>query len=485
MDTGTARGGMVHRDETAVSPEGTDESTRGSRSPSFQKVANGLFFIDAPLLRVYNGSRRGTGRRTLPAVSELVRFVDKGMQTIHPAQPFRSRIRRTLGPFYAVAAVYLLSNMSNGFVSPYLNLHLARIGLTGTAIGLVGAAMPLGGILGPPVGAYLADLRGQVASVISQALVVAAVAVAVIVQLDNAWLIAAVVFAYGLALLSVGPMLDATALSLLGKRRNLYGRIRVWGSVGFMLAASTGGLLASRFEIRHLLLAAVGLLLLGAVAARRLPSGQVSEGSSPTVLGGLRGLAALNPHFLRFAAIAVFGQMAEATQYTFFAIHVDRLGLPTTVVGLAWAAAVGSEVLLLWNMEPLLARLGPRTVIVIGFCGAALRWLLTSFTTHPVLLVAIQGLHCLTFAAVYVGTVQYIYLALPEEKQVTGQALFAGARAAFAGVAATSVVGFLSDSWSIPGLYIGSTAVSLIAAVAMALFVKDPEAPASMSAPTA
>lgn len=378
--------------------------------------------------------------------------------------------------FFVIAAVYLLTNMSTGLVSPYLNLHLARIGLTGAAIGLIGAASPLGGIIGPPVVASLSDARGQVGPVVAVAMVVAALMISIVVWVSNPWIIAALIFGFGVSMMSVAPLMDTTALKYLGERRNLYGRLRAWGSLGFMLAASSGGILAARFEIRHLLMFSVILMAGAALFARHLPGSDPAAKTETGMVKGLKGLsrANFNPNFLRFAIIVVFGQMAETTQYTFFAIHIDRLGLESTIIGLAWAVAVTSEVLLLWNMERLLAWLGVRTVVIVGFCGAALRWLLTSFTTDPTALIAIQVLHGLTFGAVYAGTVQFVHLAVPTRSQASGQALLAGGRAAFAGVIATPIIGFLSDIWSIPTLYIGSMLISLTAALCIAFLVKDP-----------
>lgn len=386
----------------------------------------------------------------------------------------------------AIAAVYLFSNLSTGLVSPYLNLHLARIGLTGAAIGLIGASSPLGGIIGPPLIAFIADSKGRVGPVVSWAMVVAGFMISAVVWVTNPWIIAALVFVFGMSIVSVAPLMDATALTYLGERRNLYGRLRAWGSLGFMLAASAGGLLADRFEIRSLLMFSVALMIGGALFARGLPAGARSKQSGRGLFTALKGFSGstFDTNFRLFAAIIVFGQMAEATQYTFFAIHVDRLGLPSTIIGISWAVAVSSEVLLLWNMERLLSKFSARTVVIVGFCGAALRWLLTSFITHPTGLIAVQALHGFTFGAVYAGTVQFVYLAVPARGQASGQALIAGLRAAVAGVLATSVAGLLSDIWSIPTLYVGSFAIAATAALCMALFVKDPAGLETTEQPT-
>lgn len=375
-----------------------------------------------------------------------------------------------------IAVVYFVSMMGMGIVTPYMNLHFARIGLSGSVIGLITAALPLGGIFGPPLIATWADAKGRIGPVIATTMLLAGIVFAGVISVQKPALIIALTFVYGMLIRSVTPLMDAATLQMVTTKRGSFGRLRAWGSLGFMSAALVGGMAATALGVKPMLVAAVGLMIMSGWFGRFFPTVGQRVPTSRNIFSGLRGLSggALSPNFRRFAAILLLGQVAEATQNTFFAIHMDRLGIAESMTGVAWTFAVTSEVLLLWNMDRLLDRYGVRTVVTAGFVAAALRWGLTAYVTEPLILLAVQALHGLTFGAVYAGTVKFVHLEVPAGSQASGQALITGARAAFAGVIGTTTVGYLSDVWSIPTLYAASSAVAFLAALLMLIVVKEP-----------
>lgn len=375
-----------------------------------------------------------------------------------------------------IASVYFFLFMGMGIMNPYLNLHFARIGLSGSMIGLISAVLPLGAIVGPPLAATFADAKGNASRVITLLMVLTGLTISVIVFAQSPWLIIPMVFLYGMAIRSVPPLVDATALQRLAKTQGAYGRLRIWGSLGFAVAASIGGVLASYFGIPLMLGAAVVVFFIAAICGHWFPATEV--GQAPRgIFSGLKGLtdASLGTNFRRFAAVLVVGQIAEVTQYTFFSVHLDRLGISPALMGIAWTFAIVGEVIMLWNIDRLIHRFGVRTMVASGLFGGALRWGVTAFATHPAILLPTQLLHGFTFGAVYTGTVHFVHQEVPKGSQATGQAVLTGARAALAGVIGTSLVGYLSDLWSIATLYAISAVVALLSAVLMITVVKDPK----------
>src|SRR5690606_40939067 len=66
----------------------------------------------------------------------------------------------------------------------------------------------------------------------------------------NAWAVLAVMAVFGVFYNAVMPQFEAMTLTALGPRPDLYGRLRVWGSIGFLLVAGSYGALMDRFGAR-------------------------------------------------------------------------------------------------------------------------------------------------------------------------------------------------------------------------------------------
>lgn len=382
----------------------------------------------------------------------------------------------------AIASVYFFSFMGMGIFHPFINLHFARIGLSGSMIGLIAAVLPLGGIFGPPLHGTFVDARGRAGKTVATAILAAAAVYAVAISTDIPWVILVAMFLFGMLFRSVPPLVDAAALAHLARSKGSYGRLRLWGSLGFMLAVVSFGFLAQRYGIRPLLGLYVVTSIIAAGCAFKLPETE----QAPVARGlfaGLKGLSGtlFSRNFRRFAGVLVLGQLADVTHNTFFSVYMDQLGLAESVTGLAWAVGVAAEVIVLWHVDRLLDRFGTRAVITFGFACAAVRWVITATVADPAVIIAIQALHGFTFGAVYAGMVRFVALEAPPGSQATGQALITGARAALAGVVGSSLVGVLSDVWSIKSLYVASSVLSLMAAVLLVATVHDPRSDAFLS----
>jgi PPP family 3-phenylpropionic acid transporter len=112
------------------------------------------------------------------------------------------------------------------------------------------------------------------------------------------------------------------------------------------------------------------------------------------------------PLALLVIASAALAQASHAEIYSFGTLHWRAIGLPASFIGLAWAAGVACECLFFVTAGRLLG--GERNAasfLVLGAAGALLRWVAMSFDPPPLLLLALQSLHALTFAATYTGSV--------------------------------------------------------------------------------
>ena len=128
---------------------------------------------------------------------------------------------------FAVLGVYL----------PYFNVYLAHLALSPVQIGIVAAMPPLMKIGVPILWAHWSDRFGLRRELTIGAAFLASVSFAALLFVDRfaAILLCTVIFSIFWA--PVLPLVEATTLEAADRHRVDYGRIRLWGSVGFIVVS--------------------------------------------------------------------------------------------------------------------------------------------------------------------------------------------------------------------------------------------------------
>lgn len=207
-----------------------------------------------------------------------------------------------------------------------------------------------------------------------------------------------------------------------------YGRARLWGSVAFVVANLGGGWLLTGRPTELVLHAFVALLGLTVLAILVLPPDR--PGSRGAGTGGaerwrLPWSLLAERRFLTFCIAGAALQGTHGFYYAFGSLSWLSQGLSESQVGWLWAVGVIAEVLLFWQGGRLVRRLGAYRMLLLGAAGGLLRWPLMAVTADPLLLLPIQALHALTFAASHLGAMRYIAEHVHAERAATAQALYA------------------------------------------------------------
>ncbi|MDP6934627.1 MAG: MFS transporter [Myxococcota bacterium] len=321
-----------------------------------------------------------------------------------------------------LGGVYFASFGVLGAVAPYLALDLQSRGLSGWALALSMGALPFGRLVAGPVWSLLADRYQAGGRILRFAAVVAMVGTLGIVTLPvTSALLAVLVMAMGRA--PMGPVVDTMTLRSLGDQKLAYGRVRLWGSAGFLVftlvaAALRDGVGASPLWVG---VALSGLLVL---QTSRLPAGDRLE--RVEVGPALRVLARDAP--LRWILVASALHFAAHVGSTaFLAVHVDRLGLPTLWTGCALALGVGVEIVLMSQSSRVLRRVGPERLFVFSILLSIPRWLVMHHTDSAWILVAQQAFHGVTFGGFWLAGVAMVEKRAPERVSTSAQGLFSAA----------------------------------------------------------
>jgi len=319
---------------------------------------------------------------------------------------------------WRLGLVYAAFFLIAGWQLPLFPVWLTSRGLDPAAIGLVLAAMQAVRVIATPAGTRIADRYGS----LHRAIVIAALAtVAAIALLAGATgftfiLVAAVTVAFVAA--PVLPLTDAYGLKGLALRGKSYGPVRLWGSVAFIVANLSGGVLLNILapgQLIWLIFAGNGMLAAAAMLLLPMPA----EAPRATMGAGHSHLR--QPAFLAIAAAASLIQASHAVYYGFSTLDWTAKGFDGVTIGVLWALGVVAEIVLFAFAGRLPRRIGPFALIAIGAAGGIVRWSAMAFDPPALLLFPLQLLHALSFGTTHLGTMMFLSQNAPEQGRAAAQ----------------------------------------------------------------
>ncbi len=308
-----------------------------------------------------------------------------------------------------------------GIQLPFWPVWLSGQGMTAPEIGVLLALGVGAKVLGNPLTGHLADRLGERRRPMVACAAGGLAAFVLFGLVDGFWPIFAVTLLFFTLWPPIMPL--GESLTMLAARDGAldYGRVRLWGSVSFIVLAIVAGrmLVAQPAAIVFwMVLAAVALTGLACLA---LPDMR-PERSSSAALSMLRPLA--DRSFVLFLAAAAMIQGSHAVYYAFGTLHWRAAGYPEDVIGALWAEGVVAEILLFLVGGRVLRRLGPARMIALGGVAGAVRWLVLGVTDALPALVAVQALHAFSFGAAHLGAIHFIARAMPPSLSATAQSLY-------------------------------------------------------------
>jgi PPP family 3-phenylpropionic acid transporter len=259
---------------------------------------------------------------------------------------------------------------------------------------------------------------------------------------------------YGMAL----PPVEALALTGVRRFGLDYGRMRMGGSMAFIVANLTSGALLGIFMADDIYFFLLFALFFAAGISFVLPvtppdvralddAAKAAAPSSRVVLGNVAFLAIL-------ISVGVI-QGTHAILYSFGSIEWHAEGYSTFEIGAFWAFSLACEISVFAFARPLVARFGAHNLLLIGAGATIVRWIL--FPLVPPLgfpgFAATMALHGLTFGATYLGAQQTIARMIPERMTASAQGIFAMVTGVSMAVA-TSLAGPIYHALGIDGFFV-------------------------------
>ena len=363
---------------------------------------------------------------------------------------------RQLAPFAALSATYFAHV---GFFNPYLPLWLKEMGYPILVISLLASLQSVTRTFAPYAWGWLSDHTGERARLLRVSATIALVA-----SMGLWWdggpvwmgIVLLVLFTHTSSMMS---LTEAAMAHLVAGDWGRYGRIRLWGSLGFMVTVFAAGAWFEKFGMHHFpawtvitLLAVLVCTLL--VPDAREPAVSLEQAKEP-ILPVLR-----KPVVRWFFASLFFHIMSHFAIYGFLSLYLDSLGYSKGMIGALWGLSVLVEIGWFFLQGRLVTLLPMTGWLLLGGAVMVLRMALTGGLGGWLwVLVAAQAMHALTFAAHHTASIAMVSNYFPGRLRGRGQALFVimgyglgGSLGVLAGGALASSHGFVPIFYVASGL---------------------------------
>ena len=376
-----------------------------------------------------------------------------------------------VSPRLAAILCYVAAFGAVGAWYPYLAVFYQDRGLDLGLIGLMTALGAAAGLVSAPIWGAIADRFAGSPLVIPVAALVTAAGAAGLALADSVAALAATLVISAVAFAGIAPTLDARALETVGSDRNRYGRLRAWGSAAFIVVVAFTGALVERAGITSMFVVYVAALLVLAVVALPL-RGDASAPRLPRL--DAIGVVLRHPPLVRFLPAVLLVWSASMAINWYFSIHLIELGAPGELVGSSWAIGALVEIPIMAAYPWLASRVGGERLLVIGAAVFALRAVVLTMVSDPLLAAATMALHGVAFALVLVGGVTFVSRHAPEATSATAQGILSATVFSVAMIIGPGVGSWVADQFGVPALFTLAWTTSIVAIPVIWLAVRRP-----------
>ncbi|MGI9320760.1 MAG: MFS transporter [Thiogranum sp.] len=360
-----------------------------------------------------------------------------------------------------MSGFYFFYFASLGALIPYWGLYLKSLGFGVVEIGELVAIIMATKIIAPNIWGWIADHSGRHMRLVRLACLLATVSFAGVFIGQGYWMLALVMSLFSFFWNAALPQFEVTTLNHLGADTHRYSSIRLWGSIGFIVAvAGLGGI----FEWTGTgILPAVLLVLFAGiwvasllVPERVTPHPQVDDEPLRKVLK--------QPAVVSLLLVCFLIQASHGPYYTFFSLYLAAHGYSETAIGQLWALGVVAEIGVFLKMHGWLPRFGARHLLLVATVLTALRWILIAlFVDRLWIMIFAQTLHAASFGVYHAVAIHLTHQLFTGRHQGRGQALYSSLSFGAGGAAGSLIAGYLWEGAGAQWMYAAAAATAALA----------------------
>lgn len=347
-------------------------------------------------------------------------------------------------PYWRLSGFYFAYFAFVGAFTPFWSLYLKSLTFSAFQIAVLMSLFQVARIFSPSLWGWLADHLGRRVPIIQWLAGLSVLSyIGVFFGTGFSWLFAVMLslsFFWSASL----PLIETVTLGHLGDRFDRYGRIRMWGSIGFIAAVIGLGYLLDYTDIKALLWVVLALLVAVSLFSRNIPEPRITphhtdDSSIWQIVRQKEVVALMTACFTMSAAHGVY--------YTFYSIYLVDHGYTAAQVGLLWALGVICEILIFLCMPVLTKRFGLRLILLVSLFLAFIRFAVIGWAVDFWWLILLaQTLHAATFGSYHAAAVALTHRYFKGRHQSKGQGLYTSVSYGIGGTFGAVISGFAWDA---------------------------------------
>lgn len=354
--------------------------------------------------------------------------------------------------------------MGVGTFFPYVYLYMRDLGFSNSQVGILAALGPAVMMVVQPFWGWITDLTGRPDRISMILALGVAGTVTLLLTGQTFPMVVLYMILFNIFYSSIIPIFDSITLNTLEKNSKVsYGQVRYLGSISFALTAFIVGWIVEQTHISIALWNFVGIALIVALIAIRLPAKRKVGSSQNLKIWPLF----KSKELLVFLVAGSLVIGSHAINYTFLPFLMTEIGGSEGVLGMAMMISAFSEIPFFFFSSYLIRKYRLRSLLLIAFAATGLRWYLYSIAVTPNQLLLLQLLHSITFGLMYSSAVIYVGQLTPKHLQASGQNLFWAVTYGFGNVIANLVGGWVSEYYSVQATFKVAAVAAVIGTLIM------------------
>jgi MFS transporter, PPP family, 3-phenylpropionic acid transporter len=357
---------------------------------------------------------------------------------------------------------YLMYFGANSCLFPYWVLYYQNLGFNGAQIGLLSAIAPLISMAGAPFWTGIADATHRHKFVMGATLLVSVGLTLVFPFLRTFAPVLLMAVLYPFMIAPANSFADAATMTMLGDQKEMYGRVRLGGTIGWGIMASFTGILIEKYGLNWAFwLYAAGTFIAFLVSQKFIFNHVKQEVS---IKHGMRELFS-NRRLVLFLSIAFVCGMALTSINTYFSAYMAELGFGESIMGVAIAIPTVAELPAFFFANHLLNKLKPHGMLILSMVATITRLFLYATVTTRAGILVFQLINGITYATLWVAGVSYVNEIAPTGLKATAQGIFGATVFGFGSAAAGFLGAILLEQIGGTGMYAVFGALMLAALI--------------------
>ena len=362
--------------------------------------------------------------------------------------------------YWRLSRFYFFYYFFVGLFVPYWGLYLQSKSFTAFQIGILLSLFQISRIFAPNFWGWLADHTNKRARWIRLASFIGCLGYVGIFWADSFFLIFLVMMSMSIFTSSTIPLAESLTLSHLASTNGSYSNIRLWGSVGFIIASFFLGILIDIYSVTILVWALLFTQLIILFLSFSIPDKkfELIGDTKRSIFKILK-----KPEVISLLIGCALMVSSHGLLYNFYSIFLKEQGYSSSLIGILWSIGVIFEIFIFILMPKILSKFNLKEVLLISLFLAVIRFfLIGNYVDILWILILAQMLHAATFGSFHVASVELVSVHFNREHHSRGQSIYNSITYGVGGTIGGLGGGLMIDQYGAASTFMFSSILPLI-----------------------